>query len=78
MTLDDAANELRDRWWERDVNALVPSQVERGAELGACSGEKSLIVRSAAQVRSFWSLVKQRPLTMFSCAVVCHWSGSPR
>lgn len=34
------------------------------------------MVRSAAQVRSFWSRVHSIPLTMFSCAVVCQIESS--
>lgn len=58
------------------VNAFAPNQVAEGATPdGVLYGSHSFTVRSLAQVKSFFSLVQARDLTIFSCAEVVQISS---
>ena len=68
MTEDEAAKFDKDLWCVIPVNAVLPRYVANGVGPDVVfNGSNSLMVLSLAQLRSFWSLVQQSPLTMPSC-----------
>lgn len=65
MTEDEAAKFGKDLWCETPVNAVFPRYVAKGADPDiGFEGSKNLILLSLAQLKSFWSLVQQSPLTI--------------